>query len=153
MDFNDEQIASLREQVGFPEDADAATITAAVAEALTEHADPALATNDAVPSGHVVVPEARLSDLEAAARQGVEAAQKLNAKERDEFLDANRSKFAPANRAAWANEYDRDPAGTRKHFEAAPVIVPVDSIGHDADGGDTEPDVRESAVYKNWSLS
>ncbi len=142
--FSDEQVTDMRQKLGLPEDADEATILAALDETLAEHADP---TPTNIPEGHVVVPEARLTDLEAAAAQGVGAATQLRNSEREAFLDANRTKFAPANRAAWAKEYDRDPEGTRKHFETAPVIVPVDSLGHDGEPDTTESDQVYNSLF------
>lgn len=141
--FSDEQVTNMRQKLGVAEDADEATILAALDEALSEQVEPAAS----VPEGHVVVPEARLSDLEAAAQRGVDAAQKLHDREREEFLNANRTKFAPANRAAWAKEYDRDPENTRKHFESAPEIVPTASIGHDGDPVGTTQASEDAEYY------
>lgn len=136
--FTDEQITTMRQRLGVAEDADEATILAALDEALDEHAEP---TSTNVPAGHVVVPEARLKDLETAAQTGVSAAKRLHEREREEFLDSVRNKYAPTNRAAWAAEYDRDPEGTRKHFENAAVIVPTDEVGH-AEAGEASADDR-----------
>jgi ATP-dependent protease ClpP protease subunit len=144
--FSDEQITTMRQQLGVPEDADEATILAAFSEALEERAEPT-PSNTAVPEGHVVVPEARLKDLEAGAAAGTAAAKKLHDREREDFLNANRTKYAPTNRAAWAKEYDRDPAGTRKHFEDAAEIVPTDSIGHDGDPVGTTHAEEDQAYY------
>lgn len=130
VDLNDQQINSLREQVGFPENADAATIVTATLEALNERADADSAETPQVPEGHVVIPAARLADLEAGAQAGTRAALQLREQEREAFLDANATKFAPANREAWAKEFDRDPKGTREHFEKAPEIIPVAELGH-----------------------
>lgn len=129
--MSDTLIAGLRERLGTADDADEPTVLAALDEALTEKADPPAAT--AVPDGHVVIPEARLRDLEAGATAGTEAAKKLHNQERETFLDSVRAKFAPANRASWATEYDRDPEGTKAHFKDAPEIVALRPIGHDDD--------------------
>lgn len=150
MDFNDTQITALREQVGFPADADADTIVAAVTEALTESADP---KETQVPAGHVVVPQAKLADLEAGAAAGVRAAQTLHDRDREAFLDANKTKYAAANRGAWATEYDRDPEGTRRHFAEAPVLVPINEIGHQDDGVDRDDagaKVDDDPKYQSW---
>lgn len=128
--FSDEQITDMRRKLGIAEDADEATILAALSEALDERAEPTPAdSGTAVPEGHVVIPEARLRDLEEGAKAGTAAAKELRDKEREAFLDANRAKYAPANRDAWAKEFDRDPEGTRKHFATAPDLVPVSEIG------------------------
>lgn len=148
--ISDEGATTIGQKLGVAEDADEATILAALDEALDEHAEPK-STN--VPEGHVVVPGARLTDLEAGAAAGLASAQKLHEREREEFLDTNRTKFAATNRAAWAKEYDRDPEGTRKHFETAADIVPATALGHSVDDADIEPeDVTESPAYANWSM-
>lgn len=152
--FTDEQIATMRQELGLPEDADEAAIVAALPEALAERADPA-STN--VPAGHVVVPSAKLRDLEAGAAAGISAARNLHERERKEVLDTNRSKYAPANRAAWESEYDRDPKGTAAYFATAPELIPVGEIGHGAgdeatDASDSLAAVTGSDTYKNWSM-
>ncbi|MGI8682064.1 MAG: head maturation protease, ClpP-related [Mycobacteriales bacterium] len=148
--FSDEGTTTMRQKLGIAEDADEATILAALAEALDERTDPPAASPD-VPEGHVVIPQAALADLQTNAAAGAQAAETLRVQNRESFLDANRTKFAPANRAAWAKEFDRDPVNTAKHFEAAPEIMPVGELGFDAEPTDSE-DVTESAAYKNWSM-
>lgn len=138
--FSDEQITDMRRTLGVAEDADEATILAALTEALDERSDPPA---NAVPEGHVVIPEARLKDLETASQAGVQAAATLQEQERERFLDDNRAKYAPTNREAWAKEYDRDPEGTRKHFETAADIIPLAEVGQ-AGGVDTSED---DAIY------
>lgn len=136
--FSDEQVTTMRQKLGIAEDADEATILAALDEALEERVEPAAEnTTPQVPEGHVVIPAAKLADLEAGAQLATETANALRAKERDAFLDANRSKYLPANRAAWATEYDRDPVATQAHFASAPDLIPVAELGH-AQGGDAE---------------
>ena len=146
MAFTDEQITDMRRKLGVAEDADEATILAALDESLEERAESTV-MNTTVPDGHIVVPEARLKDLETSAQFGVEAARKLHEREREEFLNSNRTKFAPANRDAWAKEYDRDPEGTRKHFESAADIIPVDSVGHSGQPDNTEDDDVFAALF------
>lgn len=133
----------LRQRLGIAdENADEATILAALDEALAERAD-----DKKIPEGHVVVPEARLKDLETSAAAGVQAAERLRQQDRKEFLDSVRTKFAPANRAAWEAEYDRDPAGTRKHFESAPDIVNLTEHGHAGSSGHSEDDETYVALF------
>lgn len=141
MAFSDEQITNLRRTLGIAEDADETTIMAALTEALSERAETPQPVNTNVPAGHVVIPEARLRDLETAAQVGVGAANRLHDQERAAFLDANKTKFLPATRAAWAAEYDRDAEATRKHFETAPVLIPVADLGY----GDQEPEATSAA--------
>lgn len=132
VDFTDEQIATLREQVGFPENADAATITAAVTEALTERADDtAPVASASVPEGHIAVPAAALEELRANAQAGAAAARRMHEQERAQFLDEHRDRFLPANRTSWEREYDRDPKATRDYLAQAAVLVPLEEVGHD----------------------
>lgn len=128
MAFTPEQVTNMRQELGLPETADEATIVAALAEALAERATdtPPAAS---IPEGHVVIPAAKLADLEAGAKQALETAASLRAKERDAFLDSVRDKFLPSSRAGWEAEYDRDEAGVRAHFAAAPVLIPTTELG------------------------
>ena len=142
--FSDEQITDMRRTLGIAEDADEATILAALTEALDERSDP---TTDTVPDGHVVIPAARLADLEAGAKAGVQAATTLREQERERFLNDNRTKYAPANRDAWAKEYDRDPEGTRKHFESAADIIPLAELGQAGDTDTSEDDALYASVF------
>lgn len=163
--FSDEQLNTLRSKLGLPETADEAAIMAAVETVVEENDELGADAPDAdakaapgIPEGHVVIPEAQLSDLKANASAGAAAAEKLRLQERESFLDANRTKFAKTNRGAWAKEYDRDPEGTRKHFASAPEIIPAEMLGHEhdaagADSSSTEIEtVRASDAYKNWEM-
>ena len=155
--FSDEQITNLRATLGLAETADEAAIVAAVSAVVEENVEER-AAGAGVPDGHVVVPAVQLQELRDGAAAGVRAAQTLHDRDREAFLDANKTKFAVKNRAAWAKEYDRDPEGTRQHFAEAPDIIPAELLGHEAegvdreDGGDTAESVRQSDAYKNWEL-
>lgn len=156
VDFSSEQIAALREQVGFAPDADADTIVAAVNEALAERAEPDQPPEPTgPPPGQVAIPEAAYTELQANAAAGAAAAATLRERDREAFLDAHRDRFAPANRDAWRRQYDTDPDGTRTYLEAAPVIVPLNEAGY-ADTGETTADsleaVRNSEVYQSWRI-
>ncbi len=129
--FSDEQIQTLRNKLGVAEDADEATILAALDEALDEQtAETPQESAPQVPEGHVVIPAAKLADLEAGAKLATTTAKTLAEKERDAFLDSVKGKYLPTSRDGWAKEYDRDPAGVRKHFEDAPVLIPTTEVGH-----------------------
>lgn len=132
MALSDESTNNLRQKLGVAEDADEATILAALDEALEERAEPTPeAGTEQVPEGHVVIPAAKLADLEAGAALATQTAKSMHEKERKTFLDSVRNKFLPANRAAWEAEYDRDPAATREHFAKAPELIPTSALGHD----------------------
>lgn len=123
--------AKIREALGLKADVSDEDVLATASEyqqaaARAQTGPPA----SPVPDGHVVVPEAKLRDLEEGARAGIAAAERLRVQDREQFLDSVRDRYAAANREAWAKEYDRDPEGTRKHFASAPVLVPTAEIGH-----------------------
>lgn len=155
--FNDNQESKIRVLLGLPEDADEATVNAAITateEKLTAPPEKPTAAA-AVPDGHVVIPAVQLQELRDGAAMGVKAAQTLHERDREAFLDANKAKYAAGNRAAWAKEYDRDPEGTRKHFAEAPDLIPADLLGHENDGVDREDGATATAAteqpgYKNW---
>lgn len=136
VDFTDDQLTNMRQAIGVADDADGATFVAALTEALAERAEPAA---DAVPEGHVVIPAAKLADLEAGAALATSTAKTLHERERKAFLDSVRNKFLPTSRAGWEAEFDRDAAGVRAHFENAPELIPTAEIG-DGNDSDTSPD-------------
>lgn len=154
VDLNDEQIATLRKQVGFPEDADAATITAALVEALEEHADPA--PNNSVPAGHVTVSKAEWQEMRGDAQRGAEAAKKLHERDREAALDKYADRYLPANRQSWREEYDRNAKATVEALEKRPIVIPLDELGHEIDNAGEEAqsldDVRNEPAYQNWRM-
>lgn len=131
MAFTPEQVTKMRQELGLPETADEATIVAALSEALAEQASDAPAAT--VPEGHVVIPQAKLDDLEAGNQLARKTADSLHAKERKAFLDSVRDKFLPSSRAGWEAEYDRDEEGVRAHFAVAPVLIPMTELGKTGD--------------------
>lgn len=134
--FTTEQI-TMRQKLGIPEDADEATTLAALTEALEEQVETTPPTN-VVPDGHVVIPAAKLADLEGAAALATATAKTLHEQERTAFLDSVKGKYLPTSRAGWEKEYDLDPAATKAHFETAPVIIPTSEIGHDNPVGEAK---------------
>ncbi len=149
--FSDEQMKTMRAKLGLSEDADEATIVAA----LDESRPPATST-PTIPDGYAALPKQALEDLQAQAAAGAQAAETLRTRDRDAFLDAHKDRFPPASRAAWTKAYDQDPAGTKDYLASAPVLVPTSEIGH-AEDSDTAPtslaSVREDEGYKNWKVS
>lgn len=134
--FTDEQLTTLRQKLGVSADANADAVLGALEEALDERAETPPPAN--IPEGHVVIPAAKLADLEAGAALATSTAASLHKQERDAFMDSQRGKYLPTSRAGWEAEYDRDPAAVRAHFENAPTLVPTAEVGH---GQDTETDV------------
>lgn len=143
--FTDDQLTNMRQALGVAEDADEATMLAALTEALDERAEPA--AEPAVPEGHVVVPAARLADLEANATLGAQAAEQLRVQSREAFLDSVRTKFLPTNREAWGKEFDRNPETTRAHFASAPDLIPTVEAGHDQTIETNADDAAYNALF------
>ena len=157
MDFNDKQITALREQVGFPADADADTIVAAVTEALAESADPQETT--AVPEGMKLVSATVFDDVTAKAERGAQAAEELLTLKTDAFLDKYKDRFPPTAEARekWAADFRRDPAGTEAYLSKAAPLVPTGEVGHGdvpqgAEASTTLAQVREDPGYKSWEI-
>ena len=144
--FTDAQMTDLRRKLGVAEDADEATILAALDESLDERAEAPAPINTAIPEGHTVIPAAKLADLEAAAKLATTTAKSLHDKERDTFLDSQRGKYLPTSRAGWEAEYDRDPAAVRAHFEEAAVIIPTAAAGHDQGSEGTTPAIDDDEL-------
>lgn len=152
VDFNDKQIAALREQVGFPADADADTIVAAVSEALNESADPQVSTQ--VPEGMRLVSATVFDDVSAKAESGARAAEELLTMKCNAVLDRYKDRFPATEeaRAKWAADYRRDPAGTEKYLSQAAVLVPTEPIGHGGDGENQAVAVTDDPNYQKWSF-
>ena len=132
--FTAEQLTSMRQLLGITdESATGEQILAALEEALAEQVDPP--ADPAVPEDMALIPAAALADLQAAAAVAPRLVEQQHERERAETLNRYRDRFVPANRAAWEAEYDRNPAGTAAYLAQAPVIVPLDEIGHEDDPG------------------
>ncbi|HXH77307.1 head maturation protease, ClpP-related [Nocardioides sp.] len=156
--FSDEQLTTMRESLELEETADEAAILAAVQAVVAENLEER-PTTETAGDGDVVVPEVRLKDLETAAASGVAAMQKLQAMERDAFLDAHKSKYPATSRADWSKRYDKNPEGTRELLSAAADLVPTGELGHESDGLNREDggnatldDIRSDDNYKNWRM-
>lgn len=156
VDFDDKQIAALREQVGFPADADADTIVAAVAEALTERAEtaPEHGGVPAVGEGQMVVSKTIWEDVTAKAERGSQASEELLAMKCEAVLDKYKDRFPATEeaRAKWAADYRRDPTGTESYLAQAAVLVPTESVGHGGDGENNAVSVKDDPNYQKWSF-
>lgn len=157
--FSDEQLTDMRRKLGIAEDADEATILAALDEALEERADnPANAktSTGSVPEGHVVVSKAEWQEMRGNAERGAEAAKKLHDRDREATLDKYADRFIPANRDAWRGQYDLNPKATVEALEKLPVVIPLDELGHSVDesseGAQSLDDVRNEPAYQNWRM-
>jgi ATP-dependent protease ClpP protease subunit len=155
VDFTDEQAAAMRQQLGLPEDADQATIVAAMTEALEERADapdapdspaPAAPVTAQLPDGVVAIEASVLEDLRSGAAAGLEARTRQATEDRDRAITAavSSGRIPPARREAWQALWDQDPAGTAATLEALePGLIPVSELGTgitpDDEGGADSP--------------
>lgn len=144
--FTNEQLATMRQELGLSEDADEATIVAALSEALEERAD-ATTTPQGTASVTVKVPEGMtlietevLDQLRSGAEDGRTArTQQLNEKRDRTIAQAVADgKITPARREHWAMKWDADPEGAEQTLNAlAAGLVPVEERGHDHDASAT----------------
>lgn len=132
----------LRERLGFAENADEATILAALDEALTERAEgtqeqPLSELIAKVQShGLAVVDEDRLKAAEAGAAAGAEALARHERAEREQLVQSAvaSGKIPPARAQHWVDAIAAD-AGLADVLKAMPDnLIPVAEIGHDGDG-------------------
>lgn len=152
VDLNDTQIASLREQVGFPADADADTIVKAVAEALTERAEAKVTTE--IPEGMELVSKTVFEDVTAKAERGAEAAEELLTMRCTAVLDKYKDRFpaTPEARAKWEADFRRDPAATETYLAATKPLLPTTEAGHGGDGENQPVAVTDDPNYQKWSF-
>jgi ATP-dependent protease ClpP protease subunit len=146
--FSDEQLTTMRQRLGVAEDADEATILAALDEALDDRAEtPQHAAQ--VPEGMTLIETTVLDELRNGARQGTEARQRQLTEDRDRAIDnaIRTGRTTPARREHWQNAWDADPEGTRQTLEAlAPGLVPVEEIGNAGDGTPTTNEASDNAL-------
>jgi ATP-dependent protease ClpP protease subunit len=148
MSFNDD----VRTRLGVTEDADEATILAALDEALAENADPEPETNSApeVPEGMTLIETEVLDGLRDGARQGIEARQQQLTEERDRAIEAaiSSGRTTPARREHWQAAWDADPEGARAQLEAlAPGLVPVTEVGEATNTEESAEDAIYARLY------
>ncbi|GAB3211333.1 head maturation protease, ClpP-related [Nocardia tengchongensis] len=151
-------IEGLRERFGLPEDADEATILAAVSEQLdsvaaaTEDApaEPSAAqiTASASRMGLVLVDRTQYEQTVARADQGAEAYKQLQTDRVNNVLDhhVRRGALAPGRREHFAKLLKADPEGTAELLNSLPAgsVVPLAEIGHAG-----EPDIDPAENEKS----
>jgi ATP-dependent protease ClpP protease subunit len=159
--FSDEQMKTMRAKLGVSEDADEATIVAALDEALEERAEPPTpkAPEASVPKGMKLVSETVFEDVTAKAERGAKAAEDLLAMQCKATLDKYKDRFPATDdaRAKWEADYRRDPAGTEAYLSKAAVLVPTGEIGHAEDTDTDAPvslaDIQNDPTYLSWKVS
>jgi ATP-dependent protease ClpP protease subunit len=162
MAFTPEQLTTMRQTLGLSEDADEATITAALVESAQEAADavpsapaapapaqPAAtqpeAPAPAAPSaaapagptpGTMVIDSSAWDEREARIKRLEAADNKRRREERDQVVDqaVRDGKFPTARKEHWKRIWDADPEGTRTVIDGLTKgVVPVNEIGHALD--------------------
>ena len=160
MAFTPEQLTTMRQTLGLPEDADEATITAALVEAHQEAAEvvagsaatppaqpapsagtqaptpPAAAPAAGPTPGTMVIDVSAWDAIQERTRRLEAADAKRRREERDQVIDqaVRAGKFPVARKEAWSALWDKDPEGTRVVIDGlAKGVVPVDEIGHALD--------------------
>lgn len=155
--FSDVQMKTMRAKLGLSEDADEATIVAALSESLEERAEP----TTQVPEGMALVETAVLEQLRTGAEAGRSAREELNIQARDRVIDAAiaKGKTTPARREHWEASWKGDPEGTKSLLEALEpgLAVPVQEIGHaedtDVSAALSLDEVRNDPSYNDWKVN
>lgn len=127
--FSDESTATLRQKLGLADDADEATILAAVDEALDERAEPQNTTQ--LPEGVVAIDAAQLDELRVHAEAGHQARLQQETDHREQVVNeaVRTGRIAPARREAWLNRLKADPEEEATLNSLEPGLVPVKEVG------------------------
>lgn len=119
----------LRQRLGIADDADEATILAALDEALTERAEPTATT----PPGTVLISASVLTDLQAKAQQGVEARQEQQLQHRQQLVSAALAdgRIKPTDRDTWLANLAKSPEVSESILASLPsgAAVPTAELG------------------------
>jgi len=168
--LTEEQLDTMRQTLGLPDDADEAAIVEAIGQSddtddtetedtstETETETEALANAEAA-AGVVSIDAGTLAALRADAELGRQAHARQQREDRESLVSAAVAdgRIAPARKAAWIKKLEKDPGEAETLASLEKGLVPVGApIGH-AGGGADEPDpvtaTRASAAYKNWSM-
>lgn len=139
--FSDEQLTNLRQRLNVADDADPATILAAV-NALAERP-----TAPQTAPGTVVLDEAQHAQLLADARDGREARAQQLREQREATVQAAVSdgRIPPARASHWLEQLEADPGAAEVLAALKPGLVPVNEIGYAGTG--TETKTADDALY------
>lgn len=145
--FSDEQLTTMRQQLGVDADADEATILDALGEALAEQAEdpgspaaPAAPSNPTagLPDGVVAIDADVLAQLQAGAAAGEAAGERQRVADRDAAITAafRAGKIAATSREKFEAAWDKDPESTRAILDSlTPGLIPVAEVGHESEPG------------------
>ena len=131
--FSDEQITDLRSKLGVADDADEATILAALDGVLEQATapDPEPGSTATLPEGVVAIDETQLAELKADAAAGREARAEQVKAHREALVAAavKDGRVPPARAEAWIAQLEADPGAEAVLAKLEPGLVPVDQIG------------------------
>lgn len=152
VDFTDDELAQMREDLGLDADASKEDILAAVAksqETDDQDSDPAPAdppATDPAPAsganGTVTVDSETLATLKAQAARGDQAAQRQEKEDREKLVRAavKDGRIPPAREAHWIEQLRVDPGAAATLAQLEPGLIPVgEPAGHSVDDAATDP--------------
>lgn len=131
--ISDAGATTIGQKLGIAEDADEATILAALDEALDERTEPNAPTTPQIPEGMALVDSNVLTELQAGATAGRTAQQTLATQERDSEINAALAagKIAATSRDQFVAAWDKDPTSTKGILDAlTPGLIPTAELGH-----------------------
>jgi len=155
--FSDEQLTTMRQQLGVASNADEGTILAALTEALSEQASDS--TGVSAPEGMALVDSATLDSLREDAAAGRAARDQQQADERVRLVNAAVSdgRIAPARKDHWLAQLSADAGSADTLASLAPGLIPLNEVGHDGEdlaaSNNDQVDVkatRASDTYNAW---
>jgi ATP-dependent protease ClpP protease subunit len=144
MQLSDAAVNTLKAKLGVTaEDADEATILAALDEVLdeqTEPTPPGTPQTFTPPAGTVLVDADTWATTQAGAQAGIAARTAQLTEHRDRTIQAaiDAGKFAANRREHFEAAWQADPTGTEETIQALqPGLIPVAELGHDTPTGST----------------
>ncbi len=147
--FTDQQMTTMRQSLGVPNDADEQTILAALDEALQERAgdEPSNTINitNQVPEGMALVDEATLASLRDDAVAGREARDQQQTERRQNLVSTavREGRIPPARRQHWEAQLAADPGAEAVLASLSAGLVPMDEIGHGDPAGPQSADMAD----------
>jgi ATP-dependent Clp endopeptidase proteolytic subunit ClpP len=148
--FSDEQLLTMRQQLGLADDADEATILAALTEALEERADPGQQqTTPTLPDGVVAIDREQLEALQTTARRGEQARTQQEREQREQLVAAAVAdgRIPPARREAWLAQLEADPGSAETLASLQPGLVPVGAEIGSSSGAPDADDALYTACF------
>lgn len=137
--YTDDQLATLRQTLGLPGDADESAINTAVLERLAAPADPPPAAE--LPEGTVAIDSTQLEALQVAAARGEEARARQEREDRAALVAAavTDGRIPPARREHWEAQLAADSGSAEVLAKLAPGLIPVGAEKGHAGTVDDDP--------------